>query len=73
MEDWASFFFTGSNVLPAFMVLTNEGTFELAVFVYVALLVAAIWAATRDDQSPISKAVASDLEKDGGRKQRKGD
>lgn len=65
MQDWASFFFTGSIVLPAFMVLVNGASFGLAVFVYIALMVAAIWAASRDDQAPINRAAAAELERRG--------
>jgi hypothetical protein len=63
MEDWASFFFIGSNVLPAVMVLVNENAFGLAIFVYIALLVAAIWSASRDEQAPINRAAANDFER----------
>lgn len=63
MQDWASFFFTGSIVLPAFMVLVNGASFGLAVFIYIALLVAAVCAASRDDQAPINRAASADLER----------
>lgn len=63
MQDWASFFFTGSNILPAFMVLNNEDSFGLALLIYFGLLLAACLAALRDEDCPARKAVASDLEK----------
>lgn len=63
MQDWASFFFTGSNVLPAFMVLNNEDSFGLALFVYLGLLLVACLAALRDEDCPARKNVTLDLEK----------
>lgn len=58
MHDWASFFFTGSNVLPAFMVLSDEDSFALAILVYVGLLLVGCFVALRDEQSPARKAIA---------------
>lgn len=63
MQDWASFFFTGSNVLPAFMVLSNEDAFGLAMFIYVGLLISACLAALRDKDCPARKAIKIDPEK----------
>jgi hypothetical protein len=62
MKDWAGFFFTGSNVLPAFMVLNNEDAFGLALFIYVGLLISACLAALRDKDCPARKAVRIDPE-----------
>lgn len=63
MHDWASFFFTGSNVLPVVMVLSNETTFDLAIFVYLGLLFVACFMALRDEQSPARQAMAAELER----------
>ncbi len=57
MQDWATFFFTGSNVLPAFMVLANDEAFALAMFVYLGLLLVACMAALRDEDCPARKAI----------------
>lgn len=51
-RDWASFWFTGSNVLPLFMVLANEAALDGAILVYMLLLGAAIWSATRAERNP---------------------
>jgi hypothetical protein len=63
MQDWATFFFTGSSVLPAFMVLNNEEAFELALFVFIGLVLAACLAALRDEDCPARKVAAIDPDK----------
>lgn len=71
MQDWTNFFFTGSNVLPAFMVLNNEESFGLAMIVYLGLLLVACLAALRDEDCPARKAVPIDPAKrprDGSRR-----
>lgn len=62
MQDWATFFFTGSSVLPAFMVLNNEEAFGLALCVFIGLVLAACLAALRDEDCPARKAVIIDPE-----------
>mgnify|MGYP003556829974 CR=1 FL=1 len=56
MQDWATFLFTGSNVLPAFMVLANDESFGLALFVYIGLLLAACIAGVMDEDCPARQA-----------------
>lgn len=70
MQDWATFFFTGSSVLPAFMVLSNEEAFGLALFVFIGLVLAACLAALRDEDCPARKAAAIDPDKPDKRPER---
>lgn len=64
MQDWATFFFTGSNILPAFMVLANEDSFGLAIFVYLGLLLAACLAGLRDEECPARRAAPVRIRRD---------
>lgn len=63
MQDWATFFFTGSSTLPAFMVLVNDEAIGLAILVFVGLLITACVMGLRDQDSPARKAVRLDLDK----------
>ena len=63
MQDWATFFFTGSSTLPAFMVLVNDEAIGLAMFVFLGLLITACLIGLRDQECPARKAAAEDLEK----------
>lgn len=58
MNDWTSFLFTGSNVLPAYMVAVNEDALTLALLVYVVLMLAAMFAGLSDESSPVRSAAA---------------
>ncbi|MCC6657692.1 MAG: hypothetical protein IT512_05885 [Rhodocyclaceae bacterium] len=63
MQDWATFFFTGSSTLPAFMVLVNDEAIGLAMLVFVGLLITACLMGLRDQDSPARKAARLDLDK----------
>jgi hypothetical protein len=58
MNDWTSFLFTGSNVLPAYMVAVNEDALSLALMLYVMLMLAAMFAGLSDENSPARRAAA---------------
>lgn len=63
MQDWATFFFTGSSTLPAFMVLVNDEAIGLAMLVFVGLLITACLMGLRDQDCPARKAARLDLDK----------
>jgi hypothetical protein len=63
MQDWATFFFTGSSTLPAFMVLVNSEAIGLALIVFVGLLVTACLIGLRDQECPARQASLRDTEK----------
>lgn len=63
MQDWATFFFTGSSTLPAFMVLVNDESIGLAMFVFLGLLVTACLLGLRDQECPARQASLRDMEK----------
>jgi hypothetical protein len=63
MQDWATFFFTGSSTLPAFMVLVNSEAIGLALFVFLGLLITACLIGLRDPDCPARKLIDSDLDK----------
>ena len=60
MQDWATFFFTGSSTLPVFMVLVNDESFGLALFVFLGLLLTACLFCLRDPECPARKASLQD-------------
>ena len=62
MQDWATFFFTGSSTLPAFMVLVNGEAICLAVIVFLGLLITACLIGLRDQDCPARKAALRDME-----------
>jgi len=62
MQDWATFFFTGSSTLPAFMVLVNSEAIGLALIVFLGLLVTACLIGLRDPDCPARKASLRDME-----------
>jgi hypothetical protein len=68
MQDWATFFFTGSSTLPAFMVLVNGEAIGLALIVFLGLLVTACLIGLRDQECPARRASLRDME----RRQEKG-
>lgn len=63
MQDWATFFFTGSSTLPAFMVLVNDEAIGLAMFVFLGLLITACLIGLRDQECPARQASLRDMEK----------
>jgi hypothetical protein len=63
MQDWATFFFTGSSTLPAFMVLVNSEAIGLALIVFLGLLITACLIGLRDQDSPAHKASIEDMER----------
>lgn len=74
MQDWATFFFTGSSTLPAFMVLVNDEAIGLAMIVFLGLLVTACMIGLRDQDCPARKASIQDMERrEQERKRRKRD
>lgn len=62
MQDWATFFFTGSSTLPAFMVLVNDEAIGLAMFVFLGLLITACLIGLRDQECPARRASQRDME-----------
>ncbi|HMM55382.1 MAG TPA: hypothetical protein PKC23_10240 [Candidatus Desulfobacillus sp.] len=62
MQDWATFFFTGSGTLPAFMVMMDGESFGLALMVFIGLIVTACLMGLRDEDCPARKAVRADSE-----------
>ena len=56
IDDWTTIFLTGSTAFPAFIVLVNSDSLALAVFVFVALLFAGIFASLMDESSPARRA-----------------
>lgn len=56
--NWTSFFFTGANTLPAFMVLNNENSVELAFAGYVVLMFCAVTYALRDHGKSVRGVLA---------------
>jgi hypothetical protein len=67
IDDWTTFLLTGATALPAFMVLVNGDSLSLAVFVFVALLFAAIFASLMDESSPARRAAKDCRENDRNR------
>ncbi len=63
MQDWATFFFTGSSTLPVFMVLANDDAFGLALLVFFGLLVTACLFGARDEQCPARQASLQEMER----------
>lgn len=63
MQDWATFFFTGSSTLPAFMVLVNSEAIGLAMIVFLGLLITACLLGLRDQDCPARKASIQDMER----------
>jgi hypothetical protein len=63
MQDWATFFFTGSSTLPAFMVLVNDESIGLALFVFLGLLITACLVGLHDPECPARKASLQDMER----------
>lgn len=61
MQDWASFFWTGTHVVPLFMIAANVDALPLAAVAYVVLMLAAILAGANDEESPIRRAAAQEL------------
>ena len=62
MQDWATFFFTGSSTLPAFMVLVNDEAIGLAMFVFLGLLITACLLGLRDQECPARQSSLRDME-----------
>lgn len=58
IEDWTTFLLTGASTLPAFMVASNANALPLAIFVFVFLLFAAIFASLADESSPARRGTA---------------
>lgn len=56
IEDWTTFLLTGASTLPAFMVVWNATALPLAIFVFVFLLFAAIFASLADESSPARRS-----------------
>lgn len=73
MQDWATFFFTGSSTLPAFMVLVNEEAIGLAMFVFLGLLITACLMGLRDRECPARKASLEDMERRARERERERD
>ena len=72
MQDWATFFFTGSSTLPAFMVLVNSEAIGLALIVFLGLLITACLIGLRDQDSPARKASLQDMERRRQEEKRRG-
>lgn len=70
MQDWATFFFTGSSTLPVFMVLVNDESIGLAMFVFLGLLITACLIGLRDQDCPARKASLEDMQRRYREKQR---
>ncbi len=64
IEDWTTFLLTGASTLPAFMVACNANALSLAIFVFVFLLFAAIFASLADESSPARRRAAPPRERD---------
>lgn len=62
MQDWATFFFTGSGTLPVFMVLANEEAFGLALLVFFGLLVTGCLFGARQEDCPARQASLREME-----------
>ncbi len=72
MQDWATFFFTGSSTLPAFMVLVNSEAIGLALIVFLGLLITACLIGLRDQDCPARKASLQDMERRRQEEKRRG-
>lgn len=72
MQDWATFFFTGSSTLPAFMVLVNSEAIGLALIVFIGLLITACLIGLRDQECPARKASIEDMERREQERRRRG-
>ena len=70
MQDWATFFFTGSSTLPAFMVLVNDESIGLALFVFLGLLITACLVGLHDEECPARQASLRDMEKRQGKRRK---
>jgi hypothetical protein len=70
MQDWATFFFTGSSTLPAFMVLVNDEAIGLAMLVFIGLLITACLIGLRDQECPARQASQRDMEKRQGKRRK---
>jgi hypothetical protein len=72
MQDWATFFFTGSSTLPAFMVLVNSEAIGLAMIMFIGLLITACLIGLRDQECPARKASLEDMARRHEERQRRG-
>lgn len=72
MQDWATFFFTGSSTLPAFMVLVNDESIGLALIVFLGLLITACLIGLHDEECPARQASLEDMERRHEERRRRG-